>query len=373
MLFSCIAIPILALASYCCAAGAPMPEDTTSATATSSIVSQQPIYLNTSHAALGNFSIYDKLPSLWFETCLDDEGHPPCVAYCHENDTICRAAGTVATSSCNELWSTYNGNKLKTENPEPGWSLYYTTYGTTGGESTTTVNVYTTFSTANLSVVKNNIDSNAEDPRVTITPVYAMGQPIPSASVKTISSSQRTTSWLTGPKPSCRYIALSTSNDCGQCSIHGGTVELFFWPPATKTATESAADATPRSTVLSNGITLYSQSAYISLSTIYASNSCTRVGLNHTGTLLAMDPADVSTQVHWGGKVAQTGANYYGQLNYADLMGVPPVSDYENQPSCIMYGCSTIFPTYSPTLVVPMAMRSLRPEWVSCVAALEGL
>ncbi|KAK4498845.1 hypothetical protein PRZ48_009355 [Zasmidium cellare] len=143
----------------------------------------------------------------------------------------------------------------------PGWTMAYSTYVKTSSLFTTTISVYTTFSTASVAVVKQNVHTNETNLQVTITPVYALGAPSP----------------------------------------------------------------------------------------------------------------NVSTQYHWGGKVAQSGANEYGRMNYADLTGLPPVTDYENQPSCIMFGCSTILPTFNPTLVVPLALRTLAPEWADCDAALEGL
>jgi hypothetical protein len=234
------------------------------------------------------------------------------------------------------------------------------------------VKVYTSFSTASISVIKQNKDSLASG-MVTITPVYAMGNPVKSVYVTTMTAWTKTNSWLTAPLPSCRYIGLSTTNNCGKCSIYGGTVDLYFWPPATAVSSKSSMMTEPASLILSEGVTLYSPTVYISLTTVYARNSCSFVGSNHTGTLVPMHPTDVSTQVHIGGKVAATGAYYYGQVDYADLMGVPPVIDYQNQPSCVRFGCPTIYPTYSPTLVVPMALRSLNTDWKDCVSALEGL
>ncbi|KAF2164069.1 hypothetical protein M409DRAFT_56791 [Zasmidium cellare ATCC 36951] len=334
--------------------------------------SHQPPSSEQSNTAFNNASIYDKLPGLWFETCNDDEGNPPCTAYCHKNDTSCQSLAGGVVSACKDLWSTYNGDRDRTSDPAPGWSLYYTTYGQDPSLMSTTIDVYKTFSTASVAVTKQNVHTNETNRQVTITPVYALGRPSPSVKVTTATEWAVSNSWLTKPTPSCRYVTLSTSNDCGKCSIYGGSVELYYWPPTTNTDTAMSTPAT-RSMELTNGITLFSPTVYISLSTVYASNWCTRVGQNHTGTLLAMNPTDVSTQWHWGGKVGQSAANSYGPINYTDLAGLTPVTDYEQQPSCIMFGCSTIFPTWNPTLVVPSALRTLAPEWADCGAALEGL
>jgi hypothetical protein len=72
--------------------------------------------------------------------------------------------------------------------------------------------------------------------------------------------------------------------------------------------------------------------------------------------------------------VAQTGANWYGPLNHSHLTGLPPVSEYEHQPSCIFARCPTIYPiSVKPTLVVPTQIRSLDPAWADCAGALAGL
>lgn len=87
-----------------------------------------------------------------------------------------------------------------------------------------------------------------------------------------------------------------------------------------------------------------------------------------------MRPEDVTTQAHIGGKVFQTGANVYGPLNYSAFAGVVPASVYEDQASCVMFGCPTIFPSvWKPTLVVPPQMRSIDPAWASCALGLQGL
>lgn len=358
----------------CLAAGAPSPEEPalTSTTSSTLLPEQTPTWTNNTHQAASNLSLYDKLPKLWFETCANNNKNPPCTAYCHDNDTECLQAANFVVPACADLWGTYNAHvfdwRVSGGGAPSGWSTVFSTYGADAIPSTTTINVFTSFSTANVSIVRQNPTDPARLPKVTITPVYAMGSPIKSISVETASPYSGVVSYITAPQPSCRYAALKTTNDCGQCSIYGGTVELLFWPPATSSTTAGASVVT-RSAVW-DGVTLFSPTAYISLSTVYASNSCMQVGQNHTGTLLAMRPEDVSTQIHIGGKVA---AYTYGRVNYADLLGPPPLDDYEAQPSCIMFGCSIIYPRYSPTLVVPMALRTLEPEWQSCVPALEGL
>lgn len=153
----------------------------------------------------------------------------------------------------------------------------------------------------------------------------------------------------------------------------GGTVQLFFWPPATVNSTITSTQ-NPESTVI-EGTTLYSPSVYISFEAVHASNSCFQVGRNHTATMISLASAEVSTQIHTGGKVKASGAESYGQLDYAHLIGLPPATQYEMQPSCVMFGCPTIYPStsWNPVLLVPTQLRSLDPAWSSCAVGLDGL
>lgn len=248
------------------------------------------------------------------------------------------------------------------------WYNVTTTRGPTDGPSTTTISSWTSFSTANATFTK-LVDEDQGFGRTTITPVYALGDPVPVESVTTIRDMRRTYTHLTAPLPSqCIYTYLkSDPSDCGQCHISGGTVDLYFWPPNTAPPPRGA----PPSTTMLNGTTLVSPTAYIYLSTISARNACSDVGEKHTGTLFAIDPTELSTQLHVGGKVA---AYKYAQIDYHDLTGLPPPYEYEMQPSCYMFGCETIYSTqWHPTLKVPPQVRSIDPAWADCGLALEGL
>ncbi|KAK3645128.1 hypothetical protein LTR56_002655 [Elasticomyces elasticus] len=239
---------------------------------------------------------------------------------------------------------------------------------------TTTVDVWTSFSKANVSVLVGV--PTARGKLTTMTPVYALGSPVQSTSLVTYSDNYVTFTTVTGNTPRCKFTGVTTAatqTNCGQCTMNGGTVELLYWTDQVNIQAVTAGSKSPRSAVL-NGTTLYSPSVYISFQTAFATNSCGRVGRNHTGTILAMRPQDLSTQVHWGGKVLQSGANDYAKMNYADLYGLPPVDVYESQPSCIMFGCATIYTTsYFPTIVIPLQMRSLDSAWRDCAVGLEGL
>ncbi|KAK0260045.1 hypothetical protein B0A54_09532 [Friedmanniomyces endolithicus] len=263
--------------------------------------------------------------------------------------------------------------------PGPGWSTITSTVDNTAPRFMTTFDVWTSFSRVNVSFLVGV--PTARGKLTTMTPVYALGSPVHSESLVTYPDINVTFTTVTGPTPGCKFTAVATAvvqTDCGRCTLNGGTVELYYWPSSVTlsnnrpTITGSIADS-PHSTVL-NGTTLYSPSVYISFKTAYATNSCHRVGRAHTGTMLALRPQDVSTQIHVGGPVYQSGANRYGAMNYADLTGLPPANVYESQPSCLMFGCATIYPSsYFPTLVVPFQMRSLDPAWEECDVGLDGL
>ena len=327
------------------------------------------------------------IPGLLSEDCITLDSHvaPPCVAVCQKHDSACMSAASSISRTCAPLWTSYNSKQGGSTLPSTGsWSWETILHSSNAGVYTTTWSEYTTFSTvAGFSVIGYG--------GTTITPVYALGTPIIHTSVYT--SLGWATSSLTAPTPTCRYWAVSwptsdtytppptssaSSTSCGQCTIYGGTVELLWWPAMpTNSVAGNGSDidqpVSSRSTVL-DGTTLVSPTVYISLHTISASDYCSPVGKTYTSTLLAMNPRDVSTQYHFGGKVAQTGANSYGPLNYNALTGLPPASAYENQPSCIVAGCPTIYPIpLKPTLVVPSQIRSLDPAWADCAGALAGL
>ena len=326
----------------------------------------------------------DAISGVWGSSC-DDINSPPCVAFCRTRDTVCQDAVRSAAGTCNRMWKSYDNVQYGSRSPGTGWSISTTVVGATGGVSTYTVEVWTSFSTANVSFVKGI---------TTITPVYALGSPVPTISVTNWGPPHLSTiKLLTASTPSCKFMSFTTLDpsdckshpcttshhpDCGLCTVYGGTVDLYFWPPSAASSPRTpqatfAASHQPWSTVL-EGTTLYSPTVYISFQTLYASNDCNRVGNGYTNTLMAMKPEDVSTQYHWGGMVAQSGANHYGPLNYGDLTGLPPASDYEMQPSCIMFGCLTIYSrSWHPTLMVPSKVRSIDPAWASCALGLEGL
>ncbi|KAK3117397.1 hypothetical protein LTR53_001311 [Teratosphaeriaceae sp. CCFEE 6253] len=317
------------------------------------------------------------IPNLASSACVHPgspvDGQSPCIAFCGANDTACMAAASAEVRTCSPLWTDYLATAEGRRPLGSEWSTTTTTVVDTGVHYTTTVDEWTMFSTASASFLVGNPTERGKV--TTMTPVYALGSPTQRTSLVSYPDNNYTFTMTIGPTLHCKFTAISTAftrTDCGQCTMTGGTVELLYWP--TRAAAASGPVSSAGVSLVHDGITLYSPSAYISFQTAYAANSCSRIGRNHTGTMLAIRPADFSTLVHWGGKVAQSGANQYGSLDYADLTGLPPASVYEAQPSCQMFGCATILPSgWNPTLVVPEQMRSLDTAWADCAIGLEGL
>ena len=318
--------------------------------------------LNTRPNPLGN-----AIPGLFTSSCEPAGG---CVAICSNNNTACLKTASSLANICESSWDSYNSIAYGGESTPSGWHYYTALEGEKPYTSTSTVEVYTEFSTSNATFVKQVATPYGK--LTTITPVYAIGTPSPSIAVTSWTQSQSLYSYLTGPVPTCKWRYVTEQSQCGQCTLTGGTVQLYYWPP-----TASGTITSPYTTVSTvlDGTTLYSPTVYISLESVHAGNSCYRVGSNHTRTMISLNPTDVTTQIHVGGKVAQSGANTYGQLNYDDLTGLPPATQYELQPSCIMFGCPTIYPSSSwdPTLVVPTQLRSIDPAWGNCAVGLDGL
>ena len=332
------------------------------------LVIAQPVTSNGTLAQVAANQSSDEIPGL--EPCTD----PPCGALCPPRDRACLSAAASIAATCSPQWSTWSmrANGAISTPTGQGWSTYIKTEGIGPTTSTGYTLMYTTFSAASGAVGRYNSTGD-----VTFTPVYALGTPLTKPVTSTFPDNREYFTRTIGPKPKCKYTTafLKTFTDCGQCTLTGGTVDLYFWPPSTAAAGGNVtATGSPRSTVV-DGTTMISPSAYIHLRTVYASDQCSQVGRRYTSKMLAMNPEDITTQIHVGGKAGGSDANRYTALNYADLVGLPPMSAYELQPSCVVFGCPTIYPSshWDPTLEVPTQLRSMDPAWKSCAVGLDGL
>jgi len=200
-----------------------------------------------------------------------------------------------------------------------------------------------------------------------VTPVYLLG-----SAQTTLTATTTTYQTITAPptysasSPCCQVTQVITE-DCLQCSINGGTVQLLYWPSNTQ---NGSVETTAGPNVITTlGTTLTSPTVYISFQTVFAENLCTAVGGNHTGSIIGLAPQDVSTI--YGNLLAKSWS--YRQIDYQYLAtSQVPISVYEEQPFCGGH-CTTILPEYNPTLSMPPQIRSLDAAWGDCDLALYGI
>lgn len=122
-----------------------------------------------------------------------------------------------------------------------------------------------------------------------------------------------------------------------------------------------------------DGATITSPSVAISFDTVYASNSCGRVGSGHAGSILILPPQSVST-VYGLAYIPAGVPGGASVFNFNDLNGPVPVDAYERQVSCVENGgCPTIYPEYTPTIAIPNQVRSMDPAWASCYPDFRGI
>lgn len=330
----------------------------------------------------------------------------PCEVYCPADDTSCIQVANSVAASCSPQWTSYFDASSTYA------SLYFNSTFT-WIQAQTEVETYLMYPTTSTATEAITVYGG-----VLMTPVYVFGEPstvidttaitytwtddfqhydIATTFTETVSTYQTTyTSVGIGyvpftsgefptPTPYCS-VTSATTQTCGQCTITGGSVQLFYWPetaPGNASAPMTAAPsngvsasangttAAPAVATVNGTLFFTSPTVYISLETAYASKSCHGVGSNYSGSILAMNPKSVSSVYGVGeGYDVPAGAK---PLNYADLQGIVPVNVYEDQLRCARFGCPTIYDDYRPTLAVPPQIRSLDPAWAGCVLNINGL
>ncbi|KAK5729057.1 hypothetical protein LTR15_002198 [Elasticomyces elasticus] len=145
--------------------------------------------------------------------------------------------------------------------------------------------------------------------------------------------------------------------------------------------------------IVSDGLTFHADRVYISLSSVSASNSCTRVGSVHTSLLLTVASSDILT---WGSArqygyaalgypfnfddlnppIARTAFNLYPCPDVNQCNNVLCNRDTINNVSVAALGgyCSVLVDkAFEPLLAIPPQLRGLDPAWASCGLGLEGL
>lgn len=300
---------------------------------------------------------------------------------CAYNDPKCYAKCTDMATACVSKWFQWTSRN----------SYLTFTQSPTSFSTTTITSQSYSYST---SVVHEG------EARVTFEYASPVGKPIlTTTSVKTFYSMDRIVTRWTEPPPTCTpsaWLKCTKGPDCRACTVQGGTVEVLFWPPASKIATNEA-EAVPSQgfsdgsihprdnmsqplvTAMFGTHTLTSPSVYISFQTAYALNDCGQtVGKAMPGALLPMDPQSLFTM--------RAGLDYFevssgsirttfyqsAPFDYNDFNGPVPPSAYTHQPSCLASGCYTIYPDYHPQLALPPQVRSMDSAWASCALDWRG-
>ncbi|KAK4549400.1 hypothetical protein LTR36_006397 [Oleoguttula mirabilis] len=342
-------------------------------------------------------------------TCLPE--NVPCNLICGDDEPGCISSGSSVAATCSPQWSAYSCS-YSSYISEHITGSYTTTYGDI---FTSTIMEYPTTVTANTSFTFQKWGGDTS----IITPVYVFGTPTAVSTVTstaddyavyTLASSDGwywssttdtestyvttyTTAYLDMyeypltdmfpvPTPACTIVEVysetcDNGGGAGQyCNIYGGTVEVFYWPGVTPGPDGKFANTTkpvnPSTTEVS-GITMTSPSVYVSFQSVYAADDCRQIGSGYTGSVLAFDPASISTVYGGPGFMSADipdGASVY---NFGDLGPTINAAAYERQVGCVIEtGCPTIYPAYAPTISVPSELRSLDPSWASCYPDFRG-
>lgn len=285
-------------------------------------------------------------------------GFIPTNVFCPPNNTACLSVASAQAKTCSPQWDAYySASSAFIASRLSDANAPLTTSILTATETITTTS-FTSTSTAK------EVETNRQGE---YTPVYVFGDGAESVYLSTYYMTfTKHVGTFTPAKPCCAVTAASTVA-CEYCMINGGEVQLLYWPDSgnnTYNGTYNNATTGPitgaPATVTTLGLTLTSPSVYISFQTIFATDNCGAVGRNHTGSVIAMRPQDVSTVVGFPGYE-------YEPINYNNLhltASVLPLSIYEDQ--CIEL-CETIkVDHYKPYLSVPQQIRNLDPAWNTC-------
>ncbi|KAK5132497.1 hypothetical protein LTR08_009043 [Meristemomyces frigidus] len=137
--------------------------------------------------------------------------------------------------------------------------------------------------------------------------------------------------------PTSSMFAPGCTLGCQACRITGGTVQLLFWPPST------ANRARPVTSV-GLGTTFTSPTIYISFDSLYASDSCSKIGTTFVNTIIPIiNTADLRSL--WGFSYFN-GLMATASFNMTDLFATHVPDDiYNSQPRCALWsiynGCAT--------------------------------
>ncbi|KAK4609106.1 hypothetical protein CLAFUW4_14520 [Fulvia fulva] len=203
--------------------------------------------------------------------------------------------------------------------------------------------------------------------------------------------------------------AMANIYGCGDCTIYGEGVELVYFPTtaerdfcaSTPTATlthygpsavitayagkstTTAGQVFNNRTVWADGHAFTTETAYISISTVYAVDRCSKTfGAPVKDAILAMPSESVLSlrysQDHFQ-RVMTTDIQTGYPVNYADFNTPIPWSAWNGQNICDPGGyggwaCSVIYEqSYRPQLAIPPQITDLAPEFKKCQMFYNGL
>lgn len=309
---------------------------------------------------------------------------------CGYLDTACFDTCVTYSQSCSSEWDLYaygsGGSAIATATTE---STYYDT------QSTTIVGELST-STYTFTIEESIANSTALYTGQSTIALASEGSPSVSLSVSPFTYTSVLYSFTnTYAAPTCNTtVACTSACNPNYCTVQGGTVELLYWPVAT-TSLYSGNDGEQRTSIIPisgdpaktvtamyDGITLVSPTVYISFQTAFALDECSSpVGHNHTGSIVAVQPSDLSS-IHGSlgpQYITASSAHFRGSwvpapFNYTNMALTPvPLDVYLDQPSCYDSFCSTIYTDYRPVLSIPKQVLGLDPAWSACDVYWEGV
>lgn len=329
----------------------------------------------------------------------------PCNLICADDTEDCITSGSSYAASCAPQWSAYSCS----------YSSYVSEHitgnftSTWGDIFTSIVSEYPSTSTADTSFTFYEWGGAT----TVITPVYVFGTPTPVSTIVSTASyygahtvpssadyywssttdvvstygTTYTTAYLDlfeiplthfypTPTPACSITEVYSATCDDYCNIYGGTVEVYYWPGVTPgpdgNFPNTTKPSTPSTTEV-DGVTMTSPSVYVSFQSLYAADSCRRVGSEYTGSILAFDPASISTVYGGPGFLSADVPDGASVFNFGDLGPTVDAAAYERQVNCVVdTGCKTIYPDYKPTISVPSEVRALDPAWASCYPDFRG-
>ncbi|KAE9976512.1 hypothetical protein EG328_003301 [Venturia inaequalis] len=163
-----------------------------------------------------------------------------------------------------------------------------------------------------------------------------------------------------------------------QCMIKGDHVKVIYWPVTTTGANSCRSNgttvpptATGLRTIEALGTTFTSPSVYLSFQSLSAYDwGCYRqIGQGISNTIIAIPPESLSSAVGW--HLGRSAVSY----NLADLNGYVSSKAYFNQQAYDWSGPGKIIydDRYFPSVWMPDAVLTMRPEWSTCAISQFGI